>query len=45
MAKHHHILMLFSASLKEGRLPTQWKHAKIIPLKKPDKDDYSLAGA
>lgn len=41
----HHILMLFSASLKEGRLPTQWKHAKIIPLKKPDKDDYSLAGA
>lgn len=37
--------MLFSASLKEGRLPTQWKHAKIIPLKKPDKDDYSLAGA
>lgn len=26
-------------------LPDQWQHAKIIPLKKPDKPDYALAKA
>ena len=42
-AVKHHVLALFRASLDEGTLPSQWKHAKIIPLKKPGKDDYTLA--
>jgi exonuclease III len=36
------ICQLFSASLRQGRLPQQWKIAKIIPLKKGGKDDYTL---
>ncbi|KAK6206220.1 reverse transcriptase [Colletotrichum tabaci] len=39
------VLAIFKASLEEGRLPDQWRHAKIIPLKKPGKDDYTLAKA
>jgi ribonuclease HI len=39
------VLALFRASLEEGELPTQWRHAKIIPLKKPDKDNYTIAKA
>jgi hypothetical protein len=31
--------------LEEGTLPTQWRHAKIIPLKKPGKEDYTAAKA
>jgi hypothetical protein len=27
----------------EGKLPSQWKNAKIIPLRKPGKDDYARA--
>lgn len=30
----HHVLALFRASLEEGSLPSQWRDAKIIPLKK-----------
>ena len=41
----HHVLALFQASLEDGTLPTQWRHAKIIPLKKPNKDDYTVAKA
>jgi hypothetical protein len=41
----HHVLALFRTSLEDGTLPTQWRHAKIIPLKKPDKDDYTVAKA
>ncbi|RKK57447.1 hypothetical protein BFJ69_g17470 [Fusarium oxysporum] len=41
----HRILSLFRASLEEGALPDQWRHAKIIPLKKPNKEDYSIAKA
>jgi hypothetical protein len=41
----HHVLALFRASLEDGTLPTQWRHAKIIPLKKPRKDDYTVAKA
>ena len=41
----HHVLALFRASLEDGTLPTQWRHAKIIPLKKPSKDDYTVAKA
>ncbi|OQV03523.1 hypothetical protein CLAIMM_08559, partial [Cladophialophora immunda] len=40
-----HVLALFRASLDEGTLPSQWRHTKIIPLKKPGKDDYTLAKA
>jgi len=39
----HHVVALFQASLDEGVLPHQWRHAKIIPLKKPGKEDYTIA--
>ncbi|KAK6810408.1 hypothetical protein RU639_013833, partial [Aspergillus parasiticus] len=41
----HRVLDLFQASLEEGTLPSQWRHAKIIPLKKPNKEDYTIAKA
>lgn len=41
----HRVLALFRATLKEGTLPSQWRHAQIIPLKKPEKDDYTIAKA
>jgi hypothetical protein len=44
-AVKNHVLALFRAFLDEGTLPSQWKHTKIIPLKKPGKDDYTLAKA
>ena len=40
-----HVLALFRKSLEEGTLPSQWRHAKIIPLKKPGKEDYTIAKA
>lgn len=39
------ILALFQASLQEGTLPSQQQHTKIIPLKKPGKDNYTIAKA
>jgi ribonuclease HI/exonuclease III len=39
------VLDLFRASLEEGTLPRQWRHAKIIPLKKPNKENYTIAKA
>jgi hypothetical protein len=36
------IYTLFSTSLRQGRLPLRWKVAKIVPLKKGNKDDYTL---
>jgi hypothetical protein len=36
---------LFQTSLDTGTLPQQWNIAKIIPLKKPNKDDYTQAKA
>jgi hypothetical protein len=39
------VLLLFQASLDSGCLPTQWRHARIIPLKKPGKEDYTVAKA
>jgi hypothetical protein len=39
------VLDLFQASLEGGTLPKQWRHAKIIPLKKPNKENYSIAKA
>lgn len=44
-AVKHRVLDLFQASLEEGTLPSQWRHAKIIPLKKPNKEDYTIAKA
>jgi hypothetical protein len=41
----HRVLELFQASLEEGTLPKQWRHAKIIPLKKPNKENYTIAKA
>ncbi|KAF6527788.1 hypothetical protein HZS61_008090 [Fusarium oxysporum f. sp. conglutinans] len=41
----HDVLAIFQASLKEGVIPDQWRHARIIPLKKPGKDDYTIAKA
>ncbi|KAJ5543771.1 hypothetical protein N7494_005050 [Penicillium frequentans] len=41
----HRVLDLFQASLRESALPTQWRHAKIIPLKKPNKENYTIAKA
>ena len=39
------VLVLFQTSLDEGQLPSQWRNAKIIPLKKPGKADYTVAKA
>ena len=39
------VLLLFQTSLDGGELPVQWKNAKIIPLKKPNKGDYTTAKA
>jgi hypothetical protein len=39
------VLLLFQTSLTEGKLPSQWKNAKIIPLKKPNKGNYTVAKA
>jgi hypothetical protein len=41
----HNVLAIFQASLVEGVIPDQWRHARIIPLKKPGKDDYTVAKA
>ena len=37
------VLLLFRTSLWNGELPTQWRNAKIVPLKKDGKDDYTKA--
>ena len=39
------VLLLFQTSLEEGSLPIQWRNAKIIPLKKPNKGDYTATKA
>lgn len=39
------VLVLFQTSLDVGQLPSQWRNAKIIPLKKPGKGDYTIAKA
>jgi ribonuclease HI len=44
-AVKNRVLELFQASLDEGTLPRQWRHAKIIPLKKPNKENYTIAKA
>ena len=37
------VLRLFQSSLDDGEIPTKWRNAKIIPLKKPNKVDYTAA--
>ncbi|KAL0929461.1 uncharacterized protein CTRU02_215627 [Colletotrichum truncatum] len=44
-AVKHRVPALFQASVETGELPRQWRHAKIIPPKKPNKDDYTIAKA
>lgn len=39
------IVCLFTTLIKLGTMPDQWKTAKIIPLRKPQKEDYTLASA
>lgn len=39
------VTALFRSSVEEGYLPSQWRQAKIIPLRKPGKPDYTLAKA
>jgi hypothetical protein len=39
------VMQLFHTSLSERQLPDQWRSARIIPLKKPDKADYRIAKA
>lgn len=41
----HRVLDLFQVSLEGGMLPRQWRHAKIILLKKPNKENYTIAKA
>ncbi len=36
---------LFQTSLQDSDIPSQWRNAKIILLKKPGKSDYTLAKA
>jgi hypothetical protein len=36
------IYALFTTSLRQGKLPLQWKVAKIVALEKGNKDDYTL---
>ena len=39
------IVAIFRQSLQQGILPHQWRNAKIIPLRKPGKPDYTIAKA
>jgi hypothetical protein len=39
------VMVLFQTSLDVGELPAQWRNAKIIPLKKPNKGNYTVAKA
>jgi hypothetical protein len=39
------VLELFQTSMREGYVPRQWREARIVPLKKPGKGDYTVAKA
>lgn len=41
----HHIVNLFQLSISKASIPQAWKTAKIIPLRKPKKPNYTLAKA
>lgn len=36
---------LFTASIEHSSIPQAWRQAKIVPLRKPGKDDYRVAQA
>jgi exonuclease III len=40
-----HITTLFRLSIATGQIPKEWKIAKIIPFRKPDKGNYALVEA
>ncbi|KAF9728557.1 zinc knuckle [Paraphaeosphaeria minitans] len=37
------ITLLFARSFEAGRVPKEWKVAKIVPLQKPKRKDYTVA--
>ena len=37
------ITLLFARSLEIGKVPQEWKIAKIVPLQKPNRKDYTIA--
>lgn len=39
------LISLFQSLLQQRQLPNAWKIAKILPLKKPNKDNYTLLKA
>jgi ribonuclease HI len=39
------IFQIFTASINLGHYPRQWKAAKIVVLRKPNKPDYAIPGA
>jgi hypothetical protein len=39
------IYLLFETSLRAGIIPQSWKRARILPLRKTDKPDYTVAKA
>lgn len=39
------ITQLFQSSIEKGKIPDQWKVAKIIPLRKPDQACYTVPAA
>ena len=39
------VVELFRSSVATSCLPSQWRQAKIVPLRKPGKPDYALAKA
>lgn len=41
----HHIIKLFQLSIESATIPQAWKIAKIIPLRKPGKPDYTAPKA
>lgn len=36
------ITLLFARSLETGMVPKEWKIAKIVPLQKPKRKDYTM---
>ncbi|OAQ59084.1 retrovirus polyprotein [Purpureocillium lilacinum] len=41
----YRVWTLFDSSIRDGVVPHQWRTAKIIPLKKPEKGDYTVTKA
>ncbi|OAQ57981.1 reverse transcriptase [Purpureocillium lilacinum] len=41
----YRVWTLFDSSIRDGVVPHQWRTAKIIPLKKPERGDYTVAKA